>query len=354
MIKILTIGPDYKNLKGGIASLLKTYETNNSNFMFKETYSSENNILNIFLFPIKFINILIFLIFNKNYKIIHIHGASKISFYRKYFIFIFLKYILKRKIIYHIHGGAYDKFYFTSNKVVKFFIKNMMEKSDSIICLSEYWKIYFSTTFKLKDINILNNSIEIPKKKVLNKDHNIINLLYLGKISKSKGIFDLIEVINENKEYLNNKIILTIAGDEDTPSIDNLIMKYNINHIIKFIGWVEGQKKIDLLLYNDISILPSYHEGLPITLLEAMSYKMPIIATPVGGIPEILKDDYNGITIKAGEKESIFDSIVYFIDNKSKINEYGNNSFNIINNYLPNEVNKKLLSIYKKVQENER
>lgn len=354
MINILTIGPDYKKLRGGIASLLKTYELNNANFMFKETYSYENNIINIILFPIKLLNIFIFLILNKEYKIIHIHGASRISFYRKYFIFIFLKYILKRKIIYHIHGGAYHEFYSNSNKLVKILIRDMLANTDAVICLSAYWKKYFTETFKIKNIFILNNAIDKPIDKNLKEDFNTINFLYLGKIAKSKGIFDLVEVINDNKDYLNNKISLTIAGNEDIPMITKLIAKYKIENIINYIGWIEGNEKIKLLIKNDISILPSYHEGLPITLLEAMSYKMPIIATAVGGIPEILKDNYNGITIIAGDKNSIFESIDYFIKNKSKINEYGNNSFKMVNDYLPDEVNKKLLSIYEKVQNNEK
>lgn len=353
MIKILTIGPDYKKLKGGIASLLNTYSINDSNFMFKETYSYENNIVNIVLFPIKFLSIIFFLIQNKEYKIVHIHGASRISFYRKFFIFLFLKYLLKRKIIYHIHGGAYHKFYESSNKLIKLLIRNMLENTDAIICLSQYWEEYFSNTFKIKYISILNNAIEYPLEKDLKDDYEIIKLIYLGKISKSKGIFDLIEVIKDNKEYLENKINLTIAGDEETPTLSKLLIKYKIDHIVNYTGWIQGEEKIKLLIDNDISILPSYHEGLPITLLEAMSYKMPIIATAVGGIPEILKDNYNGITISPGDKKDIFNSIDYFIKNKSNIVEYGNNSFNTVTNYLPNEVNNKLQSIYKKVEYSE-
>lgn len=354
MIKVLTIGPDYKKLRGGIASLLKTYEDIIPSFRFKETYSYENNIKNVLLFPIKFLSIIFFLIFNPEYKIIHIHGASRISFYRKYFIFIFLKYVLKRKIIYHIHGGAYHEFYSNSNKLVKALIKNMLTNTDAIICLSEYWKKYFLETFNIKNIFILNNAINKPNIKNLKQNHEILNFLYLGKISKSKGIFDLIEVINDNKEYLNAKIKFTIAGNEDIPLINKLINKYQIAHIVNYIGWIEGNQKTKLLIENDISILPSYNEGLPITLLESMSYKMPIIATAVGGIPEILKDNYNGITIIPGNKENIFQSIDFFIKNKSRINDYGNNSFKMVNNYLPDEVNKKLLSIYKKVQKNEK
>jgi len=96
-------------------------------------------------------------------------------------------------------------------------------------------------------------------------------------------------------------------------------------------------------------ILPSYNEGLPITLLEAMSYSMPLISTHVGGISRILNHKENGIVVKPGDLYMIDNAIKYYIDNKDKIAIHGENSYNIVKDFYPKTVLNSLLNIYKKI-----
>lgn len=351
--KVLTIGPDYKTLKGGIASVLSVYAKYDNTFCFLPTYSSENNFINLLSFPFKYFNILLFIIMNPNYKIIHIHGASRISFYRKYILFLSLKYLLKRRIIYHIHGGEFHLFEKESNVITKKLIHHMINKSNLIICLSEEWKNFFLKTFNPKKVLILNNIISMPLLVNVLKKKNLLQFIFLGKIVEGKGIFDLLNTIHKNKEYLNNKIKLVIGGDGETKRLKEEIHKLNITNIVEYIGWISGEDKDKLLSESDINILPSYNEGLPISILEAMSYKMPIIATNVGGIPRVVKNEKNGILIEAGNYDMIFKSMKYFIENINKIEEYGNNSFDIVQDFLPKKVIKDLINIYNDVLKDE-
>lgn len=346
---ILTIGPDYKKLKGGIASVLSVYAKYDPIFSFLPSYSSENNFLNILWFPIKYLNILFFLIANRKFNIVHIHGASRISFYRKYLIFLSVKYLLKRKVIYHIHGGAYHKFEKKSNLLIKKMIHHMIDNSDAIICLSANWEQYYKTSFHPNKVFILNNIIPKPvtQKTVIEKD--IIQFLFLGKIYKEKGIYDLLEVVHKNKDYLQGKAKIIIGGNGETEELINKIDQLKISNIVEFIGWISGKQKEKLLVESDIFILPSYYEGLPISILEAMSYKSPIISTDVGGISTIVKNDENGFLIKPGDKNAIFNSMHFFIENKEKIREFGKNSFKIVKDFLPSRVIADLHKIYNRI-----
>jgi glycosyltransferase involved in cell wall biosynthesis len=346
MNKILTIGPDYKTLKGGVASVLSVYAKYDKSFKFLPTYSSEKNILNVLLFPLKYFKILFFLLFNPSYKIVHIHGASRISFYRKYFLFLNIKYLLGRKVVYHIHGAEYHLFMEESSPFIKKCILNMLEQSDAVICLSIQWKDFFKKQANLKSIYILNNTISMPVEYIKTKQSDKIIFLLLGRIGERKGIFDLINVIGENQDYFRDKIKVIIGGDGEIERMLNEIRQYNIEDIIDYVGWVSGDDKDKLLIKSDVNILPSYNEGLPISILESMSYKMPIISTDVGGISTIVKNNYNGFLIEAGDIKELFNSMKYFIENKTKIAEYGNNSFEIIQDFLPEKVIKDLHKIY--------
>ena len=347
--KVLTLGPDYRTLKGGIASLLDVYAKNDLSFKFLPTYSYENNLVNILLFPYYYLRIFFFLFYNKRCRIVHIHGASQISFYRKYLVFISVKYILKRKVIYHIHGGAFHKFENESSSWVKKRIHEMLNNSDVIICLSDYWKNYFITNYKPKKVIVLNNIINNPKNIEKNKSTGLIQFLFLGKVMDEKGVFDLLNLVYNNKEYLQNKINIIVGGDGEIEKLRNKIQEFEISHIVDYIGWVSGDDKIMLLNESDVFLLPSYYEGLPISILEAMSYYMPIISTDVGGIPTIVKENINGILIKPGDQASLFGAMRFFIDNPDEIYRYGQNSYTLVKDYLPNKVINDLHKIYQKL-----
>ena len=350
MKQVLTIGPDYHTLKGGIASVLSVYADYDKNFTFLPTYSSENNIVNILISPVKFFNIVWFLLTHPNYKIVHIHGASRISFYRKYLLFITLKYIVRRKVIYHIHGGEYHEFIDESSLITKFYIRHILEKSDAVICLSVQWFDFFDKYYNIKNLYILNNIVSLPlKRSTKNDDDKRITFLLLGRIETRKGMFDLLEMIKNHKDYFNNKVIVKIGGDGEIEKLQNMIHEYRLETIVEYVGWVSGERKLDLLNKSDIYILPSYNEGLPISILEAMSFKMPIISTDVGGISTIVKNDENGKLIMPGEQEALFEAMKFFVEHQEVIPQYGDISFQWVQDFFPEMVISNLHKIYDNV-----
>jgi len=172
----------------------------------------------------------------------------------------------------------------------------------------------------------------------------------LGKVGEGKGIFDLIETVYKNQNFFTEKIEIMIGGDGEIDRLKQEIKEYRLEETIKYIGWVSGTKKDKLLANADVYLLPSYNEGLPISILEAMSYKKPIISTDVGGISTIVKNGFNGFLIEAGDKEALFAKMKYFIENREKIDEYGFNSFQLSKDFLPEKVIKNLHIIYNKVR----
>ena len=102
--KILFVSPNYKR-KGGIASVVSEYKKyTGPNFRYFSSIDSSNKVFNMLFFPIKILYFIIYLLINRDIKIVHIHGASRGSFYRKYVIFLISKYFFDKKVIYHIHG----------------------------------------------------------------------------------------------------------------------------------------------------------------------------------------------------------------------------------------------------------
>ncbi|WP_370390336.1 glycosyltransferase family 4 protein [uncultured Winogradskyella sp.] len=344
--KVLFVAPNHNNRKGGIASVLKTYSVEIEDFNFFPSIFFTSMLLNTVLFPINLISFCAYLIFIRRIKIIHIHGASKGSFYRKYIFFLLSK-LFKKKVIYHIHGGKFHIFYSSSFYFIKTRIRRFINQCDALVVLSEEWKDYYTKSFEQKKIFVVKNMIKNVEPKTKHNDSNgIVNLLFLGKIGVNKGIFDLIDSIKLNKKNLEGKIKLTVGGDGEADQLKQLIVKHNLTGIVNYVGWVNEERKTKLLSNSHIMILPSYNEGLPISLLEGMSYSMPIISTKVGGIPQILKDSFNGKFVQPGNTNEIFEAIKFYIENKPLILEHGQKSYQLVQDYFPDKVMSSLEDIY--------
>jgi glycosyltransferase involved in cell wall biosynthesis len=118
---------------------------------------------------------------------------------------------------------------------------------------------------------------------------------------------------------------------------------------VQFAGWVSGTKKAELLNKCDIYVLPSYNEGLPISILEAMSYGKPVISTNVGGIPEIVKPGFNGWLFQPGDRDALNGIILEVLAEKEKLKQYGINSMTVSAGYTPQSVVKSLEQLYAKM-----
>lgn len=194
-----------------------------------------------------------------------------------------------QKVILHEHAADFVEYYQEAED--KQGITDTLKMCDALIVLSQSWKEYFSSIGMNKDkIHVLNNIVS-PPEIALDKhtEDGKLHLMYMGEISKRKGGFDLLKAIVDNKEYFADKLLLRMGGNEVDGDIKAYIRENGLESFVTYEGWIAGQKKIDCLNWEDVYILPSYNEGLPIAILEAMAYSHPIISTPVGGIPEIIK-----------------------------------------------------------------
>lgn len=338
--RILTIGCDYKTLKGGVSQVINVYSSFFECFNFIPTVKGGDFFDKIVVF-IGSIFKFIYVCATKKIDLVHIHASSNSSFYRKS-IFVMLGKIFSIKVILHIHGGGFKEFYINSNS---FLIKKIFKKCDLVITLSESWKDYFQNVIGLSNVCVVNNVISEPMFLENGEDREAVHFIFLGLICKDKGIYDVLSLIVKKKNEYEGKIFLHIGGNGEEDKLKKIIDENKLNSIVRFYGWVSGNKKVELLSTSDVFILPSYYEGLPIAILEAMSYKLPIITTPVGGIPEVV-DSENGIIVTPGNERELEDAIEYMLNNAQVRCEMGYNSYLRSLLYCPKEVEKKLRELY--------
>ena len=341
--KILFVGPDVDSPKGGIGMVLSQYKQFISPFNHIVTHKDGGKFRKTVTY-IKALAILVYWLMTKEIKIVHVHGSIKGSFIRKSIIII-LSHLFGKSIIYHIHSGGIIEFAKKNKRAIRF----VFNKCDVIVALSDTWKQYFENTFHHPNVIVIPNIIPQPTDNIGSQAAEKCTFLFLGKICKEKGIFDFLDVLRDNKERYKNKLLFRVGGNGDTKLFEKTVEEYGLSDMVVFEGWVSGSAKERLLNSSNVLVLTSYFEGIPISILEAFSYHMPVLASKVGGIPDIVTNNKNGILVSPGNKEEICRGIDTFIGNKDKILEMGENGYETAKNHFPNSVERVLNELYGKL-----
>jgi glycosyltransferase involved in cell wall biosynthesis len=341
--KVLTICPDFSNPKGGVAQCVATY-----NRVVFERFKTVCNSCSGSKFKklskcvTAIFRLVWTLAFDRNIKIVHIHTASYNSFKRSA-VFVRIAKMMGRKVVLHIHGGGFKEYYSQNSA----FVKNILDKCDALAVLSHSWKDFFDTIVAPDRVRVVPNIMEDARHIDVETDGKT-HFLFFGQIYQAKGIFDLVELLCESKEEYRGKLVLDIGGGMfEVERLKTYIKDNDLGDIIHFHGWVSGDAKVRLLNLADAFILPSYVEGVPISILEAEVYGLPILSTPVGGIPEVVHDGENGYLFAPGDKKAMkaaIDSTLRDADLRAKM---GEKSKMMVKDNLPGNIEKELSSLYK-------
>ena len=350
--RILVIGPEFVNHRGGVGEVLQSYSLGFEKFNFLPTYKyHKSNFSKAIYFIRQLIKFISILLRDRKIKIVHIHTSDYGSFFRKS-IFVLVTKCSGRLAILHFHAAEMHLFYKRS-ALFRRYLRFIVGQTRKIICLSPQWKEFFLGVTDIDRIEVINNPV-FPAKYV-RKQQSVGNLriLFLGRIGQRKGIFDLIKAIAHLDDAHRRRIHLTVGGDGDVDSLKAAVSEYSFEQIISYRGWVTGKEKHDLLSSSDVFVLPSYNEGLPISILEAMTYGLPIVATPVGGIPEIVKDGVNGYLNAAGDVASLAKSLEKCLVEHEVVKSFGKRSIDLVAPYLQDNVMAKLNELYTKLLEDQ-
>ena len=310
-MKILLIGPSPYRAQGGMATVLKDIlQSEELNKQYEldmhESYIGGTLLKRVFF---SFYAYCKFKTLYQSYDIFHIHMASYTSTFRKGYYVRFLKRHGK-KVLLHIHGGEYLKFYNGLTEKKRRIVDDIWKKSDLIIVLSEEWKSQFDKIFDSEKIVVLNNGIDVEaySAAITSSEDHKDTFLMLGRLEREKGVYDLVEAMDIAVKS-NPKIKLFIAGDGEKEKVQNLIKEKGLSDNIKLVGWLNFEEKLELMKNISTVILPSHGEGLPMSILEGMAAGKAIISTAVGAIPEVVSEE-NGILFQPEDVEALAQSIL--------------------------------------------
>jgi glycosyltransferase involved in cell wall biosynthesis len=310
------------SVKGGITSVMSqllqyNWDKDHIKMKFVATYVEGSKVRKTLYFSLAYLRIL-FVILTYHPNVVHIHMSYKGSFTRKAAIQWLCKKFGIRDII-HLHGSEFETWYHNSNAKLQRKIRHVLRECDYFIVLGMNWRKIIRDIEPSTNIVVVSNTVPIPSEVAI-WNHHKFQVLFLGVLIERKGVADLlhaIHVLEKNNEMEQVEFVIAGTGKEEE-NLKSLCKRLSIEHCVTFTGWTCGDQKKKLLQESQLLVLPSYHEGLPIAILEALSYGLPVISTDVGSINEAVKDGINGYLITPGDINKLAQSIRKISSNQQR------------------------------------
>lgn len=343
-LKVLMLGPA-RSVHGGISGVVNNYYAagldQRIELSYVETMKEGSKCRKLLQAGLSYME---FLYKVRTCDIVHVNVASDTSYIRKSF---FIRKAKKcgKKIVIHQHGGDFQNYYAGLSEKKKRRVREVLSMGDVFLVLAPPWKEFFAKLIDQEKIIVFPNSVKMPDSFL--KEYGQKKLLFLGRICKEKGIEELLLALCEiRKVYPECELLL--GGIWEDRQLKEEIEKDPAG--IRYLGWITGEEKEKYLRECDIFVLPSYFEGQPVSVLEAMAYSCAVVATDVGGIPQMIVDGQTGILVKPKDVRSLKEGLMHLLSEKEFCRQLGENAREKAEREFSIETNiKELLEIYGRI-----
>jgi len=364
--KLLIVGAfpsNNKKIYGGILKscklILDSSIADTFNLLKIDSSQKSNPPPNIFirlLFALKRIFLLFFNLIFERPKVALIFISDGFGAVEKGFMCLICSFFRCKTMIFPRAGNLMTQ---TQNSFfMKFLIRFLFKKASIFLCQGEKWQNYAIDFigFDESNIRIINNWTATKELILIGSNRNyeinrtVKQLLFIGWLEEFKGVFELLEA---SKELIDEgyEFNLNFAGDGNAmPKAKQYIQNNNLDNFIELSGWIDNKELFQLLADSDIFILPSWAEGFPNSMIEAMSAGLSIIVSDVGVIADFIENNQNGIIIKPKSKLDVKNAIKSLLDDHNLLKKTAINGHEFAKNNFSSELGiQKLSSVIEEI-----
>lgn len=237
---------------------------------------------------------------------VHINMAERASAARKGVMVIYARMIGARVLI-HLHAAQMHHVYRSLPPGWQAVVRWVFSLAHEVVVLGEA-----SRAFVLNDLHCDPQRVHsvingVPGPRVARRadgSHARFRILFLGNLLERKGLSDLLRALGQLQSP-SAQWEATIAGGGDVEGYRRKAVELGLRDNVKFFGWARQDQAVELLAQADVLVLPSYDEGLPLVILEALANGVAVVCTPVGEIPSTLRDGREAVFVQPGDAAGI-------------------------------------------------
>jgi glycosyltransferase involved in cell wall biosynthesis len=247
--------------------------------------------------------------------LVHVNMGDRLSSLRKGLIALYCR-ARGVPVVIHLHAVELDKL----PGAMLWFLRKAFGKANGVILLGDVYRRWLAERLGLHNLpaDILWNGV--PMAPVAARDHlaarsTALHIVFLGSLGRRKGTGELVAALGALATRTDWRA--TLAGPGDIDAYRAQAQALGIADRITFPGWQDQAQVRELLASADMMVLPSFEEGLPLAILEALALGTPVIATPVGAIPEVLTHDADIVLTPPGDAPKLAAAIARLADDAS-------------------------------------
>jgi glycosyltransferase involved in cell wall biosynthesis len=249
--------------------------------------------------------------------LVHVHVSAGASLARKS-LGIGIARATGVPVVLHVHGGSgfHDGRASSSllGRLEQRMIRWALESSDAVVALTAGWERSLATRGRLRGLYVIPSAPELAVPVEVTSSGPKRLVLFLGHLYRDKGIYDLLDafaILRQTRPGL--RLVLAGEGPEGH-GLRVEASRLGLNAAVELPGWVSPSVKAELLGSAVCLVLPSYHEGLPLVVLEAMVAGVPVVATRVGGVPDIVKDGRDALLVPPHDVDALAAALARVLD----------------------------------------
>lgn len=252
--------------------------------------------------------------------VVHIHTSSEGSFFRKCAI-AWLCRGLRVPIVLHVHGSRFDEFHDQMPALIRRLIRVTLEHAEVVVALGDIWAQRLRRIAPRARIEVVPNAVA-PGTAVDQAHAAELRAVFLGEIGDRKGTFVLLDAWAGALARCPVPALLTIAGDGEAGRALARSRELGVGRHVRITGWLSEDEVSQLLDDSHILVLPSRNEGQPMAILEAMARGLCVVASDVGGIPELV--DGVGVTVPPDDVGRLTEELLRVLTEPAVRTELGN------------------------------
>ncbi len=235
--------------------------------------------------------------------IVHVNTSLEPKSYWRDIVYLALAKAVRRKVVYQVHGGALPRDFFAGNRVLTALLRRVLSWPDAVVLLAQSEMAAYAEFAPRARLFRIANAVspaEAEMRAELNEEHRPLRIIYMGRLAADKGVLETVEAVRILRDR-GIDVSLTIAGSGSAEhEIVQAIEAHGLGDRTALLGAVFGPAKQQLWRQADVLAFPTYHrEGLPYALLEAMASSVVPVVSPVGGIPDVVQNEVNGLLVPA-------------------------------------------------------
>ena len=243
-------------------------------------------------------------------EVMHIHMSSYGSFVRKSLV-TWAGWLRRVPVVVHMHGSEFDVFFARCPRVVQVYISATLNRSSALIALGDTWAERLARIAPGAPIVVVPNAVKPHGPARQPTSAEPVTVLFLGNIGDRKGAFTLIDAWSRVSDDWKGPVAphLVLAGDGQVERAARRITELGMSDRVRVVGWAGPAEVEQLLRSSQILVLPSRSEGQPMAVLEAMAHGLCVVATPVGGLSDMIDTDC-AVLVPVDDPEALAKALV--------------------------------------------